>query len=281
MMLIADSGSSKTDWRLVHPDGSIQQFKSRGFNPFYQSESAIGDEIAFNLKPQLPEGITDIFYYGAGCVNPEKNDILKRALVRSFSEAAVVVDNDILGAARALCHREPGIACILGTGANSCLYDGEKIAQNIRGYGFLLGDEGSGSYLGKQLIIAYLRKELPDKLHAQFKNRFPMSEDEILEQVYKKPFPNRYLASFSKFLFHHVKEPYVYELIYNSFSLFMDKNVLTYENIQQYKVHFVGSVAFYYANILRQVANDKGVVLKNILESPIAGLTLYHQSARP
>ncbi len=280
MMLIADSGSSKTDWRLVNPDGSIQQYKSRGFNPFYQTETEIGDEIAINLKPQLPEGITDIFYYGAGCVNPEKNDIVKRALVRSFSDAVVVVENDILGAARALCHREPGIACILGTGANSCRYDGEKIIQNIRGYGFLLGDEGSGSHLGKQLIIAYLRKELPDKLQAQFKSRFPLSEDEILDQIYKKPFPNRYLATFSKFLFHHVKEPYVYELIYNSFSVFMDKNVLTYENIEQYKVHFVGSVAFYYANILRQVANDKGVVLKNILESPIAGLTLYHQSAR-
>ena len=198
----------------------------KGFNPFYQTETEISDEIASGLKPRLPEGITDIFFYGAGCVNPEKNDMLRRALSRSFSNASVIVENDVLGAARALCHRSPGVACILGTGANSCLYDGEKIVQNIRGYGFLLGDEGSGSYLGKQLIIAYLRKELPDKLQQQFKKRFPLSEDEILDQVYKKPFPNRYLASFSKFLFHHVKVPYVYELIYNSFSLFIDKKCI-------------------------------------------------------
>ena len=278
MKLIADSGSSKTDWRTLHRDGTIQQYKSGGINPFYQDVGEISEEISKNLKPQLPKEITDIFFYGAGCVNQEKKDVLKNALIENFPGSAVSVENDILGAARALCHREPGIACILGTGSNSCLYNGEKIIENIRGYGFLLGDEGSGAYLGKQLVIRYLRKELPGKLHEKFKKRFPMSEDEILSQVHTQPYPNRYLASFSKFLFHHIREPYIYQLVYDGFSLFIDKVVLKYKNADQYKVHFVGSVAFYYANILRQVANDKGITLKNILESPIAGLTLYHQS---
>ena len=278
MKLIADSGSSKTDWRMLHPDGRIEQYKSRGINPFYQDETEIGKELSENLRPQLPEGVTEIFFYGAGCVNQEKKDVLKNALLKNFPGAVVRVENDILGAARALCNRDSGIACILGTGANSCLYDGEKIVENIRGYGFLLGDEGSGAYLGKQLVSGYLRKELPEELRAKFKKRFPMSDDEILQEVHTQPYPNRYLASFSKFLYHHIKDPYVYKIVYDGFSLFMEKIVLKYDNASQYKAHFVGSIAFYFANILRQVANDKGITLKNILESPIAGLTLYHQS---
>ena len=278
MKLIADSGSSKTDWRALHADGTIEQYKSRGINPFYQDESEISKELSENLRPQLPEGVKEIFFYGAGCVNREKKDILKNALLKNFPGAIVSVENDILGAARALCNREPGIACILGTGANSCLYNGKKIVENIRGYGFLLGDEGSGAYLGKQLVSSYLRKELSEALREKFKKRFPMSEDEILHEVHTQPYPNRYLASFSKFLFHHIKDPYIYKMVYDGFSLFMEKIVLKYENANRYKVHFVGSVAFYFANILRQVAIDKGVTVKNILESPIAGLTLYHQS---
>ena len=278
MKLIADSGSSKTDWRILHPDGTIQQYKTGGINPFYQDESEIREELSKNLKPKVPEGVTHIFFYGAGCVNKEKQDVLKNALLLNFPWALVNVENDILGAARALCHHEPGIACILGTGANSCLYDGDKIVENIRGYGFILGDEGSGSYLGKRLVINYLRKELPEELLRSFKKRFPLEEDEILNEVHTQPYPNRYLASFSKFLFHHIKEPYIYKLVYDGFALFMEKNVLKYENASQYKVHFVGSIAFYFANILRQVANDRGITLKNILESPIAGLTLYHQT---
>ena len=278
MKLIADSGSSKTDWRAIHADGTIRQFKSGGINPFYQDEDEISEELAKNFRPQIQDQVSEIFFYGAGCVNEEKQDVLKNALTKNFPGTMVQVENDILGAARALCHREPGIACILGTGANSCLYDGGKIVENIRGYGFLLGDEGSGSYLGKQLVIRYLRKELPTELHKRFKKRYPMTDDEILNEVHTQPYPNRYLASFSKFLFHHIRDPYVYQLVYDGFALFMDKNVLKYKNADQYKVHFVGSIAFYYTNILRQVANDKGITVKNILESPIAGLTLYHQS---
>ena len=277
MKLIADSGSSKTDWRALHADGTIEQYKSGGINPFYQNEAEISAALAEDLRPQIKEKPSEIFFYGAGCVNGEKQAVMKNALLKNFPGAKVSVENDILGAARALCHRQPGIACILGTGANSCLYDGQKIVENIRGYGFLLGDEGSGAYLGKQLVIRYLRKELPGDLNEKFKKRFPLADDEILHQVHHTPYPNRYLASFSKFLFHHIRNPHIYQLVYDGFALFMEKNVLKYANASQYKVHFVGSIAFYYANILRQVAGDKGITVKNILESPIAGLTLYHQ----
>ncbi len=276
MRLIADSGSSKTDWRLLDGDKIVQQFNSNGINPYYQQEEIIFNEIQNALKTITGIEIQNIHFYGAGCIN-EKKIPVEAALHRSFPNASVEVENDVLAAARALCNTSPGIACILGTGANSCFYDGAKITQNLRAFGFLLGDEGSGAYLGKQLIIRYLRKELPAHLTSKFDKRFQLSEESIMEKVYGEAFPNRYLASFSKFLFHHQKDPYIYSLIYDGFKAFIKHYVLKYHEAKNHRVHFVGSIAFYYANILRQVCQDQGITVKNILETPIAGLTLFHQ----
>ncbi len=279
MRLIADSGSSKTDWRLLNGEEIVQQFSSNGINPYYQKQDTIYNDIQNTLIPNINGNIEQVFFYGAGCIDDKKLPV-EKALINCFPEAQIAVENDVLAAARALCNKEEGIACILGTGANSCFYNGRNITKNLRAFGFLLGDEGSGAYLGKQLIIRYLRKQLPEHLTEKFNNRFHLSEESIMEKVYGEPFPNRYLASFSKFLFHHQKDPYIYKLIYDAFEAFIKNYILKYQNAKAHKVHFVGSIAFYYANILRQACQDQGITVKNILETPIAGLTLYHQLSK-
>jgi N-acetylglucosamine kinase-like BadF-type ATPase len=183
----------------------------------------------------------------------------------------------LLGAARALCGHQTGIACILGTGSNAALYNGKYIDGSATSLGFWLGDEGSGGYLGKQLITDYLNGDLPDELRSHFERRYPDRYPQIMDKVYRQPFPNRYLASFSKFVFDHLSHPYCYSLAYHAFALFFEKRVQKLDPQRQHSVHFTGSVAFYYANVLRQVATDQGYKLGHIAEEPAAGLVLYHQ----
>jgi N-acetylglucosamine kinase-like BadF-type ATPase len=184
---------------------------------------------------------------------------------------------DLLAAARALCGTEPGIACIMGTGSNSCLYDGEKITGNVANLGWILADEGSGANIGRKFLVDYLRVKQPANIAQAFKERFPLTREEFLEKVYQQERPSAFLASFTRFIFQHLKDPYCYQLIYNSFVEFYEEVVMRYENYQKYKVHFTGSIAFYFSDVLRQVAADKGVTVKNIMEGPIAGLTLFHK----
>jgi len=278
MILIADSGGSKTDWRLVLKNGDIDQASSPGFNPYYQPIEDLKGIVQNILLPKIPAGesVKEIYFYGAG-VSSEKNQVtIKNAFLDFFPEAQIEIGWDLLAAARALCGNEPGIACIMGTGSNSCLYDGKNIIDNVANLGWILADEGSGANIGRKFLVDYLRKKLPDTLAQQFHARFPYSREEFLEKVYQEEKPSAFLASFAKFIFHHLKEPYCYQLIYSSFAEFYENNVMKYHNYQNLKVHFTGSIAFYFSDILRQVANDKGITVKNILEGPIAGLTLYH-----
>jgi glucosamine kinase len=277
MIIIADSGGSKIEWRFLQKDGSIGQAYSPGFNPYYQPLQHFHHIVEEHLKPKVTGRVEKIFYYGTGVSSDKNVELIRDAFANYWPEAYIEIGWDLLAAARALCGRERGIACILGTGSNSCLYDGEKIIDNVANLGWILADEGSGTYIGKQFIFDYFRKEMPEKLAAQFHQRFPFSREEVLEKVYQGERPGAFLASFSKFIFQHLKEPYCYQLVYNSFADFYQNNVMKYENYKQTRVHFTGSIAFYYSDILRQVANDKGITVKNILEGPIAGLTLYHQ----
>ncbi len=277
MIIIADSGGSKIDWRLLKKNNTIVQANSPGFNPYYQPLHHLVSIVDEHLVPKVDEAVEKIFYYGTG-VSSEKNQIIiQDAFAKYWPNARIEIGWDLLAAGRALCGTERGIACILGTGSNSCLYDGEKIIDNVANLGWILADEGSGTYIGKQFIFDYFRKDMPEKLAQQFQQRFPFSREEVLEKVYQGEKPGAFLASFSKFIFQHLKEPYCYQLIYNSFADFYQNNVMKYANYQNTKVHFTGSVAFYFSDVLRQVANDKGITVKNILEGPIAGLTLYHQ----
>lgn len=279
MILIADSGSTKTDWRIIALDGTVSQAKTDGFNPYFQDTDTIYHALSHVLLPQLetPSAIREIYYYGAGCSSDLTRDIVRKAVRRAFPAAQIEVNHDLLAAARALCGHEPGIACILGTGVNACLYDGKDIVAYRPSLGFWLGDEGSGGYLGKTLVQQYFHEEMPEELRQKFTKRYQPVLSDILENAYKKPFPNAFFASFSKFVFDNLTHPFAYQLAYDSFSLFFNRYVGKFDNYQQYPVHFVGSVAFYYTNVLRKVAADQHITLQRILESPIAGLTLYHQ----
>lgn len=276
-VLIAESGSTKTDWRLITNDGKIAQFKTLGFNPFYQNSEAILQEIQQNLACNIEVNIDKIYYYGTGITSLENAEIIKIALNKAFLNAKIEINDDMYAAARALCIDQKGIACILGTGANSCYYDGEKIIDQIKPLGFWLGDEGSGGYLGKILITKYLRNELPKEIEVKFIKKFGnLSRNEILDKAYKQPFPNRYFASFSKFIFDNRADADMYRLVYESFTIFIEKNILKYEEAKNVKINFTGSVAFYYSDILRKAVASFGLTIGVIMESPIAGLVLFH-----
>lgn len=277
MIIVADSGGSKIDWRFIKKDKSIDQAHSAGFNPYYQPITHLHQIVSAELMAKVTEPVEKIFYYGTGVSSQKNQQLIKDVFAEFFPKSTIEVGWDLLAAARALCGHEPGIACILGTGSNSCLYDGEKIVGNVANLGWILADEGSGSYIGKQFIKDYFREKMPGELAKQFHARFPWSREEVLEKVYQQEKPSAFLASFTKFIFQHLKEPYCYQLIYQSFSDFYENNVMRYPNYQNYKVHFTGSISFYFSDVLRQVAMDKGIAVKNILEGPIAGLTLYHQ----
>jgi len=278
MILIADSGSTKTDWRLITANGGIQQAKTIGLSPYYQDSASIAAELTQNLLPTITEKVTEIYFYGTGCAGEEPCTIVRNGLKAVFPTAETLeVESDMLGAARGLCGHEAGIACILGTGSNNCLYNGRDIADKIPSLGFWLGDEGSGGHLGKVLVVAFLQKEMPEDLAEKFAKRYGLNREIVLDNAYKKPFPNRYFAGFSKFLFDNRAHPFAYQLVYDAFGVFLNKYVCKLPDYQQNKVHFVGSIAFYYSDILRRAATEKGITVGYIMETPIAGLTLYHR----
>ncbi|MDP1747523.1 MAG: N-acetylglucosamine kinase [Bacteroidota bacterium] len=279
MILIADSGSTKTDWRLIDDQKKIYQYSTQGFNPYFQTEVEISEIIKSELLPQLTaHSPSQIFFYGAGCGADSKKEIVHNSLKQNFPLSTIEINTDLLGAARALCGTNPGIAAILGTGSNTCYYDGSIIVENRASLGFILGDEGSGAHISKTFIQSYLNEEMPANLSARFFERFKLSTNDILDAVYKKPMPNRFLASFSKFIYQNLKEQFVVDLVANCFEQFFDKHICKYKKHKELKLSCVGSVAFYYSNILRAVAANKGVNIDTVIETPIAGLTLYHKA---
>lgn len=278
MILIADSGSTKTDWCLVEHGEVLQQIFTKGTNPFFQSEEEISNEIAANLLPQLKTAETDaVYFYGAGCAFPDKIETVRRAILRHLQvKGEVEVSTDMLAAARGLCGHRAGIACIMGTGSNSCYYDGEKIVQNVSPLGFILGDEGSGACLGKLLVGDILKNQMTPELKEKFFSQFNLTPADIIDRVYRKPFPNRFLASLSPFLAQNLNEPCIHSLVLNSFKSFLKRNVMQYD-YQNHEVHFIGSVAYYYKDVLAQATDEMGIRLGTILKSPMEGLIAYHR----
>ena len=278
MKLIADSGSTKTQWRLLQADGSILQARTSGYNPHHQTAEQIRELVQMELPPQLPADYKpqSIHFYGAGCSSEKSKTIVRMAFRELYPDADITIEHDLLAAARALCGTEPGIACILGTGSNSCLYNGSEITHNISALGWILGDEGSGADLGKRVVADYLRYDMPEHLRQLFRQQHDISAEDVNDKVYRHAFPKPYIASFARFLHDNLKDPWCYQQVYNSFKSFIERNVVKYPDYQNVKLHFVGSVAYYYADVLRKVAADMGLRIHHILESPIAGLSLYH-----
>lgn len=277
--LIADSGSTKTDWRVLTQGQNAYQLITNGLNPYYQDTDAISETITTQLLPHISAtDVQAVHFYGAGCANPEANAVVERALRRVFPNLATAeVDSDMLGAARGACGYEPGIVCILGTGANACCYNGQQITQGIQSLGFWLGDEGSGGYLGKTLVREFFQKRLPEPLHAAFSTRYPLLDRAtLLDNAYKKPFPNRYFASFTPFLSEHINDPYANKLVIDAFTLFLTTYVTRFPESAQWPVHFAGSVAHHFTPQLRQAVQSVGCIMGQVLQSPGDGLVRYH-----
>ncbi|MEG1748894.1 MAG: ATPase [Tannerellaceae bacterium] len=280
MILIADSGSTKTEWCVALDGKSLRRILTPGINPFYQSEEEIANELSASLLPQLKdEAFTAIYFYGAGCAFSKQNKLLEGILSRLLN-APAKAGSDLLGAARALCGDQRGIACILGTGSNSCLYNGTEIVNNVSPLGFILGDEGSGAVLGKLLVGDCLKNQFPPHLTKQFMKEYELTPATLLERVYRTPFPNRYLAGLSRFLGDHLEEPAVHDLIYASFRSFFIRNVAQYPGYGECPIHFIGSVAYYYKEILHEVAQSLGLEIGIVTQSPMAGLLAYHTTKK-
>jgi len=276
VILIADSGSTKTHWCVVDDRFVVKEIFTKGINPFYQTEAEIADEIERGLLPEL-KGIEvgSVFFYGAGCAFPDKKLLVKNALIAHFPVAAVEIESDLLGAARSLFQNQKGIACILGTGSNSCFYDGHEIIQNVSPLGFILGDEGSGAVLGKLLIADCLKNQLPEWLGEKLLDEYDLTPAIILDNVYKKPFPNRFLAKFTPFLLEHIEEPAIFNLVFDSFDAFFVRNVQQYP-LEDVQVGFVGSIAHYFRDTLEIVASERAIEIAEIVQSPMEGLKNFH-----
>jgi N-acetylglucosamine kinase-like BadF-type ATPase len=278
MILIADSGSTKTDWKSTDGTGNTAQVKTGGINPQYMDPDDIMHEVREAASGLSPSRISAVYFYGAGCSSVEKKEMVAKAIAGYFTEAAIEVNGDLFGAARATCFFQPGIACILGTGSGSCVFDGEKIIRSIPSLGFILGDEGSGAYLGKQLVRDFLREEMPPDMITLIRDKLGITKEVILENVNRKPMPSRYLAGFSKFIHEHVNHTYVETLVYHSFEDFIAHYIIPYRESQEYPVHFVGSIARGFRSILNAVLESRNLVLGKVEEAPINGLIEYHLS---
>jgi N-acetylglucosamine kinase-like BadF-type ATPase len=277
MIIIADSGSTKTNWKIM-AGGKIKTIKTSGINPYYQNRQEIEATIEKELIPKLesPDEVKEVHFYGAGIGNEKRKKDISIPLHFIFRNAEIEVEHDLLGAARALLGDKAGIACIAGTGSNSCLYDGKAITDNVESLGLYLGDEGSGGYKGKILIKDYLRGNMPENILQKFEEKYPERASEIMEAIYRKSYPNRYLASFMPFITENQKDPYIKALIYDSFSQLFDNCLSHYSGWENLKVSFTGSVAFHLQKQLKAVAKEKGFKTGIILADPMDTLTDYH-----
>ncbi len=275
VILIAESSTTRTEWSLVEDGQVLQHAFTSGLNPFFMTRR----EISHSIRLELPSEFfkrrwSHVYFYGAGCSGPEKNKIIEASLVAQFKTPATVM-SDLLGAARGLLVREPGLACILGTGSNSCLYDGNEIVKNVPALGFILGDEGSGAALGRVFLGDALKGLAPQELTDAFFEKYKVTRAEVLDAVLNNPAATRNLRSYSFFLSEHLDSPYIHDLIAGEFRRFFERNVVQYD-YKNYPVNFVGPIATTYSEILLEVANDFGATVRKIVLSSMPGLVAYH-----
>lgn len=276
MILIADSGSTKTAWRLVNQTGTQAEITTQGMNPFFRTTDDIAHEIGEKLFPVTGAGISEIWFYGAGVVSAEKGDIVKQALHRFYPDARIETQSDLLGACHALLGNQAGIACILGTGSNACYYDGSTIAGHVSPLGFILGDEGSGAVMGKHLLGDYFKEVMPAELRTSFQQKFNLAREEALNRVYREMRPNQFLAAFTPFLSENLEHIYCQLFVETNFKAFIERNVLKLPSNQGMTIGFAGSVAWHFSSILKKVLTQYNFSNPVILKDPIDGLVQYH-----
>jgi len=277
MVLIADSGSTKTDWCLIENDGKEMLFSTEGYNPCYMSSG----DIEASLRNSLPEGVgwnkvDKIHFYGAGCYE-DKFPVMIQALQPLFKNAKIEVAMDLLASARALLGDSPGFAAILGTGTNSCLYDGKKITMNIDSMGFIMGDEGSGGYIGKRFLGDYIRGYMPAEVKEKFWNDYRLTPDELIDRIYTKPMANRFCAGFCKYIRENMPNHEYYKRIAeDAFRDFFRNIVCGYPGYDKYLFNCVGSIAYYFSDIIEKIVPEFGMTMGTILSCPMDGLKKYH-----
>lgn len=276
VQLIADSGATKAEWSLI-VNGKVKSIITQGISPYFLNGDQIKELLSNELLPKLKQPvINEVFYYGTGCANPANAKLVKKALQQLFPGAAVDVNHDLLAAARALCGREKGLACILGTGSNSCYYDGKKIGKNSPGLGYVLGDEGSGAYLGRKVLQYYLYGTFDEELRGRFDLTYTTNTAEILENIYKKPLPNRYLAGFTYFLAENRGHYMIENIIEDGLNDFYFTHLCKYREAWKYPINFVGSVAYGFRDVLTQLCDSYEFELGKVLKKPMSGLIGYH-----
>lgn len=277
-ILIADSGATKCEWKLVQKTGKNKSIITQGISPYFLNKDQIVDLLTGELLPKLRQTIiSHIYFYGTGLNNAANVVIVKKALKKLFPVAKAEVQTDLLGAARALCGRKKGIACILGTGSNSCYYNGRRIVKNSPGIGYILGDEGSGAYLGKKLVQYYLYNTFDEELKARFEKRFQVSPIEILDHVYKQPLANRYLASYAIFLTENRGHYMIENIIEDGLNDFFFTHLYKYRESWTLPIHFIGSIAFGFKDVLKDLCHTYELELGNVIKTPMQGLLSYHR----
>jgi glucosamine kinase len=278
MILIADSGSTKTEWKVIKDSQPGDSLFSGGINPYFLHQ----DDMVTLLKSELPElageSFEKVYFYGTGCNSEAKNNVVRGAIRHFCHTDAIFIGSDLLGAARSLCQDDPGIACIMGTGSNSCYYDGKAIAANVSPLGYILGDEGGGAVIGRKLVSAVLKKQVPDNVIKMFFDTYKITPAEILEKVYMKPFPNRFLGQFAKFISANINIVELQNIIITSFDEFIIRNILQYPESAELPVHFTGSIAVHFRTFLENSLAKHNLRPGKITLSPMEDLINYHIS---
>jgi N-acetylglucosamine kinase-like BadF-type ATPase len=279
MILIADSGSTKTTWKLVAGNGEVTTISTSGMNPFFRTTEEMAAELEEKLVP-VAGNVEQVFFYGAGVVNEEKGSVVSQAISRFFPSAKIETYSDLLGACRALFGKSAGIACILGTGSNACVFDGEKIAAHVSPLGFILGDEGSGAVMGKHLLGDYFKEVMPADLRRIFAEKYQLSRDEALNRVYREQRPNHFLATFVPFLSENMEHEYCRQFVTQNFRSFVERNIQKLPGDRELPVGFAGSVAWYFSDIMKTVLAEKGMENTKFLKDPIDGLVRFHTETK-
>lgn len=278
MKLIADSGSTKTQWYLIDTTHT-QSFLTEGYNPYYNSKDYIQQSLVADLIPKINQLTTtplqELHFYGAGCGTPTNRELLKTIFSSLFKDVNIEVGTDLLAASRATAGHQAGICCILGTGTNSCYYDGKKIVDNLPSLGYILGDEGAGVALGKQIIQSYFYREMPPELQSKLEQSFDMDRHNILQEVLQGETPSRFLASFAQFAVQHQQNAFIIQLIEQNFETFITRHLYKYRVHGDLPVHFVGSIAFGFQSILTKLLNKHKLTVGEILKTPFPQLLGY------
>lgn len=276
MIIVADSGSSKTDWIISGKPNELIEFSTKGINPYFSNEKEITRSII--LKPEIKkyaEEITEVYFFGEGCANPDRHEMVSNALTTVFKNAFIDVENDAIGSAYATCGNDKGFTCVLGSGSNIAFFDGTAVQYGCQGLGFILGNEGSGAWFGKKLVTSYLYGTMPIGLRKAFKEEYQVDKEAIIENVYQRPMPNIYLSSFAPFMEKYRSDLFIEELLSSGLDKFIVTHLLPYPDHRKYPCHFVGSIAWHFKDVVVAACKKHHITVGKILARPIGELMEY------